>query len=56
MQVNMLNLLRVILFQSNFLDKTREREYQHVFMSPLLIDSLVNGMKNEESFVRMHFI
>lgn len=56
MQVNMLNLLKVLLFQSNFLEQAKEKQYVALYKSSYLIDSLVLGMKNEVSFVRMHFI
>lgn len=56
MQVNMLNLLKVLLFQSNFLEQGREKQYVAIYKSSYLIESLVMGMKNEVSFVRMHFI
>mmetsp|Transcript_39177 Transcript_39177/g.37564 ORF Transcript_39177/g.37564 Transcript_39177/m.37564 type:complete len:128 (-) Transcript_39177:2670-3053(-) len=56
MQVHMLGLLKVILFQCNFDSYESRQLCEKILKDPYLIDSIVKGMKNEESFVRFHFI
>ena len=54
MQVHLLNLLKVIFFECKFND-TKEAS-ERIYNDPSLIDSIIKGMKNEVSFVRLHFI
>ena len=54
MQVHLLNLLKVIFFECKFNDSKEASE--RIYNDPSLIDSIIKGMKNEVSFVRLHFI
>lgn len=58
MQVHLLNLLKVIFFQCQFVLDTPESkaDCERIFKDHFFIDSIVKGMKNEVSFVRQHFI
>lgn len=56
MQVHLLNLLKVIFFQCNFVTDESKKDCERVFKSPFFIDSLIKGLRNEVSFVRYHFI
>ena len=56
MQVHLLNLLKVILFQCNFNAPESKEHCERIYRDSSLIDSIIKGMKNEGSFVRYHFI
>lgn len=54
MQVQLLNLLKVILFECTFKDDTEN--CSKVLSSEMFSDILVYGMCNQVSYVRQHFI
>ena len=56
MQVHLLNLLKVIFFHCNFQTPTSIPQCERIFKDPKLIGSIIKGIKNEVSFVRLHFI
>lgn len=56
MQVQIMNLLKVIFFQCNFDSQDSRQDCERILKDPQLIKSIVKGMKNEVSFVRYHFI
>jgi len=66
-QVHLLNLLQVSLFEGNFYspqlakrtdpDSLKIKENaENIFTTELFLDCIIEGMKNEISFVRYHFI
>ncbi|CAI2382310.1 unnamed protein product [Moneuplotes crassus] len=54
MQVQLLNLLKVILFECTFKDDTEN--CRMVLSNEMFSDILVHGMNNQVSYVRQHFI
>lgn len=56
MQVLILNLLRVIFFHSNFDKDTYKARCEKIYNYDIFINCIIQGMKNEVSFVRFHFI
>ena len=54
MQVQLLNLIKVILFECNF--REENEKCCEILSSELFSDILVNGMNNQVSYVRKHFI
>jgi hypothetical protein len=56
MQVHLLNLLKVIFYQCNFVSNESKSDCERVFKEPYFIDSIIKGLRNEVSFVRYHYI
>lgn len=54
MQVQLLNLLKVILFECNF--RENEEHCREVLALEMFADILVQGLRNQVSYVRQHFV